>query len=390
MALAGPTSCSDPPRPEYSIHDDVIQIHGNLKMHKRTCRSCSQSPSKMSTQKALILPAALSDFIIASHPIPFPGPGDVLVRNEAVALNPADRHLQKSPMGEKYLTFPTVIGMDFAGVVVKVGDGVTSLQEGDRVVASGYFETERAAFQEYTLAAAKYASKLPTNISFDEAASIPLTMMTAAVGFYQKGAMGAGLRAPWEENGRGHYKGIPILITGGASSVGCFAIQLAKLSGFSPIYTTASPKHTAYLQSLGATHVIDRNEPLDTAAAALSGGEKFTVIMDVVTVADTLCATPHLLAQGGTLVLFRQGVEVQGALPEGAVTKFPWGSPFHPDNAAVGEGLHASLGKLLEDGDIKPNNIEVLPGGLAGIDGGLQRLAAKTVSGLKLVARPRE
>lgn len=177
----------------------------------------------MTSQKALILPAALGDFIIASRPIPVPGPGDVLVRNEAVALNPVDRHLQKTPMGVQYLKFPAIIGIDFAGVVVKVGAGVTSLQEGDRVVASGHLDsTERCAFQEYTVASAKYASKLPTDVSFDEASSIPLTMMTAAVGFYQKGAMGAGLRAPWEDNGRRHYKGTPILITGGASSVGCF------------------------------------------------------------------------------------------------------------------------------------------------------------------------
>ncbi|KZP26059.1 GroES-like protein [Athelia psychrophila] len=331
----------------------------------------------MTTQKALILPAAFSDFIIAPHPIPVPGPGDVLVRNEAVALNPVDRYLQKTPFGEQYLTFPTVIGTDFAGIVVKVGDGVTSLQEGDRVVANGNWGTGRGAFQEYTIATAKYASKLPTNVSFDEAASIPLTMITAAVGFYQKGAMGAGLRAPWEENGRGHYKGIPILITGGASSVGCFAIQLAKLSGFSPIYTTASPKHTVYLQSLGATHVIDRNEPLDVAAAALSG-EKFTVIMDVITAGDSLRTTPLLLAPGGTLVLFRPAVEGLGPLPEGAKTKFVWGSPFHPDNGEVGEGLYGSLGKWLEDGDVKPNKVDILPGGFAGIEGGLQRLEART------------
>lgn len=74
--------------------------------------------------------------------------------------------------------------------------------------------------------------------------------------------------------------------------------------------------------------------------------------MDVVTSPETLLATPLLLAKGGTLVLFRPNA-VPGALPEGATTKFPWGSPFHPDNAEVGEGVHGSLGKWLEDGDVK-------------------------------------
>ncbi|KZP02030.1 hypothetical protein FIBSPDRAFT_942243 [Athelia psychrophila] len=105
-------------------------------------------------QNALILPAAFTDFIIASHPTSVPGPGDGLVRKEAVALNPIDRYLQKTPFGEQCLTFPAVIG------------------------------TDRPCGQEYTVAAAKYASKLPTNVSFDEAASIPLVMISAAVGFY--------------------------------------------------------------------------------------------------------------------------------------------------------------------------------------------------------------
>lgn len=174
------------------------------------------------TQKAYILPAPLSEFTLADQPVPSIGAGDVLVRNEAVALNPVDYYLQKTPFGEQYLKFPAVIGTDFAGIVVKVGEGVTSLKEGDRILANGNWDNARGAFQEYTIAGAKFSSKVPDNVSLDEAATLPLTMITAAIGFYQKEAMGAGLVAPWEENGRGHYKGQSILITGGASSVGNF------------------------------------------------------------------------------------------------------------------------------------------------------------------------
>lgn len=175
---------------------------------------------------AFILPAAYGDFALTPQPIPSPEAGDVLVRNEAIALNPVDYFIQKTHFGEKYRKFPAILGTDFAGVVVKVGEGVTSLKEGDRVLGNGDWDNKRGAFQEYTIAAARFASKIPENLSFDEAASIPLTMMTAAIGFYQKGAMGAGLVAPWEEGGRGHYKGTPILITGGASSVGCYGTSV--------------------------------------------------------------------------------------------------------------------------------------------------------------------
>lgn len=61
---------------------------------------------------------------------------------------------------------------------------------------------ERGAFQEYTIASAAYVFKLPMNVSFDKAASISLTIMTAAFGFYQKGIMDAGLRDPWEKRTR--------------------------------------------------------------------------------------------------------------------------------------------------------------------------------------------
>lgn len=361
------------------------------------------------TQKAFLLLAAYGDFALTPQAIPSLEAGDVLVRNEAIALNPVDYYAQKSPFGEKYLTFPAVIGGDFSGVVVKVGEGVTSLKEGDRVLASGDFNNRRGAYQEYSVAAARFASKIPDNVSFDEAASIPLTMVTAAIGFYQKAAMGAALVAPWEEGGRGHYKGTPILITGGASSVGCYgtsfpsyklalnhlvmhneysAIQLAKLSGFSPIYTTASLKHTAYLESLGATHVIDRN--LDFSDALSDHKGKIPYIMEVVSTGSALHQAPKLLAPGGTLVIYRPALEETLDLPEDAKIKLIFGSPFLPENNAVGEGLYEALGGWLKSGDVRANKVEVLEGGFNGVQEGLDRLAAGKVSGLKLIARPRE
>lgn len=166
------------------------------------------------------------------------------------------------------------------------------------------------------------------------------------------------------------------------------AIQLAKLAGFSPIYTTASLKHTAYLESLGATHIIDRF--LDFSEALSEHKGKIPYIMDIVSLGSELHQAPKLLAPGGTLVIYRAVIEETLDLPEGAKTKFIFGSPFVPENNAIGEGLHEALRGWLESGDMKVNKVEVLEGGFDGIQEGLDRLAAGKVSGLKLIARPRE
>ncbi|KAF7978931.1 hypothetical protein HWV62_44137 [Athelia sp. TMB] len=339
------------------------------------------------TQQALVLPVAKGEFTFSSMPIPSPAPGTVLVRNSAVALNLVEWKMQRTGFLSELMTFPTPLGSDFAGIVVSVGQGVTTLQKGDRVISQGNVNPERAAFQEYTIASAEYTAKVPASVSLDAAATLSMGLVTAATGLYNATTLGAGLRAPWEENGRGYYKGTSILIIGGASSVGCYAIQLAKLSGFAPIYTTASLKHTAYLISLGASHVLDRNQPL--ASVLPNPNEKFSIIYDAISEPDTQRATAALLAPEGTLVLVHAAL-ADLDLTEGKKAKLVFGSVFHPANIAIGTGLFTNLEKYLEDGDITPNRIEVLVGGLKGIVGGLKRLEEGTVSGVKLVVRPGE
>ncbi|KAF8510033.1 hypothetical protein JB92DRAFT_2728841 [Gautieria morchelliformis] len=122
----------------------------------------------------------------------------------------------------------------------------------------GALKNDKATFQEYTTVPAEIIAKIPENISFDQAASIPLAISTAAIGLYNPICnRGAGLIPPWEPTGKDKYKGQGMLIFG-SSSVGQFAIQLARLSGFSPIVVTASLHNSDLAKSLGATHLIDR------------------------------------------------------------------------------------------------------------------------------------
>ncbi|KAI9463862.1 chaperonin 10-like protein [Boletus coccyginus] len=310
---------------------------------------------------------------LGQNEIPEPGPGEVLVRLEANALNPLDVVIQGSGFFE-IEEYPAVLGEEGAGVVKKVGEGVTNLARGDKVFAS---------FQEYCL--------IPPNLSFDQAASISVAFSPFAVATYAQEPLGIALTPPFEEDGLGKYAARPIVIFGGASSVGQQAIQLAKLSGFSPIITTASLHNQELLLSLGATHVIDRklsNAVLVERVRQLTT-TPLTYIFDTVSVKSTQQAAYTLLAPGGTLVVDHPpqvGGDDDGS---GKKVFFVIGSFHSPPNRALGAKFAITLTTWLEKGEIKPNHIEVLPGGLNGVVPGLKRLAAG-VSATKLIIRPPE
>ncbi|KII89444.1 hypothetical protein PLICRDRAFT_53870 [Plicaturopsis crispa FD-325 SS-3] len=340
----------------------------------------------MSTQKALLLKSKQGVFEVGTKEIQKPGPGELLVKIFATALNPVDWKIQA--YGVFIEEFPAVLGTDASGTVEAVGEGVSGFKVGDRVVHQGYFTNDKATFQQYTVVPAEIVAKLPENVSFEEAASVPLGLATAAVGLYNSRDDGAGLEYPWE-SGRGKYAGQSFFVAGGSSSVGQYAIQLAKLSGFSTIVATASPSNTALLTSLGATHVIDRHlspAEITSAVTKITGGP-VNVSYDAISHADTQQTAYDVLAPSGILVLtLPQALkETEG---KSVYVLRVFGNVHVPANRKLGVSLYARLTSLLSDGSIKPNKVEVLPDGLAGIPAGLERLKADKVSGLKLIAQP--
>lgn len=181
-----------------------------------------------------------------------------------------------------------------------------------------------------------------------------------------------GLVPPISSEGRGKYAGNPIVILGGSSSVGqngtlayhllkgatsnidYSAIQLAKLSGFSPIVTTASLKHADYLKSLGATHVIDRSVPASVLASEISsitqnGPIKYAV--DSISEPHTQQNGHDLLAPGGQLAVFGP---VAAKTTEEKDVFLVYGSLRHPPNIELLETFyHDNLEQLLKEGAIK-------------------------------------
>ena len=188
-----------------------------------------------------------------------PGKGEVLIRSKAIAINPVDWKVQET--GWFIDSWPAILGEDVAGEVVEVGDDVTNIKAGDRVMAHSPFLINKvlqaASFQELVLVSAAGVAIIPDNVKFEDATVLPLAISTAAAGLYQsKDQACLGLDLPSHSPEK---SGKTILIWGGSSSVGTAAIQLATASGVTVI-TTCSPRNNDLVTKLGAKP-FDYNSP---------------------------------------------------------------------------------------------------------------------------------
>lgn len=342
------------------------------------------------TQKALLLKAPKGSFELQTIPVPVPKEGEVLVRVDAAALNPVDWKIKEYDFFIKAEEYPALVGTDIAGEVVEVTEGIENVKKGDEVVFQGTYRQadQSSGFQQYSRVSSRTLSKVPSNITIDEAATVPVTLTCAYVGLYCEYPHGLGFKPPTSQEGLGKYAGTPLIVLGGATSVGQYVLQMARASGFSPIITTASPNHEEYLKSLGATHVLDRSlaaGALQTAIVDLTS-VPIKTIYDTVSSPDTQKVAFGLLAPGGQMITTTQKFvestdekKVIGVLGVKA-----------PHTITLLEEMYRNLEGWLKDGTIKPNRLEIIPGGLNGIIDGLQRLKENKVSGLKLVFHPQE
>lgn len=167
----------------------------------------------------------------------------VVVEVKATSINPIDWKLREGYLQQMMdFQFPIILGWDVAGVISEIGEGVTDWKVGDKVFARP--ETTRfGTYAEYTIVDQTLLAKIPENISFEEAAAVPLAGLTAWQGLFNHGKL---------------KKGETVLIHAGAGGVGTYAIQLAKSVG-ARVVTTASEKNHDLLIELGADQVIDYN-----------------------------------------------------------------------------------------------------------------------------------
>ncbi|MGV3465728.1 MAG: NADP-dependent oxidoreductase [Heyndrickxia sp.] len=174
-------------------------------------------------------------------PIPDIKDNQVLVEMKATSINPIDWKLREGYLKEMLpFEFPIILGWDAAGVIKKVGKNVTKFQVGDAIF-SRPATTRFGTYAELTVIDEDLLAKKPENISYEEAASIPLAGLTAWQALFDVAQL---------------QKGEKVLIHAGAGGVGSLAIQLAKEKG-AYVATTASEKNHAFLKELGADEVID-------------------------------------------------------------------------------------------------------------------------------------
>jgi len=193
-------------------------------------------------------PNSLLDVIV---PQPEPHGWDLLVRVKAVSVNPVDTKV-RAPK-EKVETEPKILGWDAAGVVEAVGEEASLFAAGDEVYYAGSI-VRQGCDSEYHLVDERIVGRKPRNLSFEEAAAMPLTTLTAWEALFDR--MGASRRR--EDNSARSF-----LVIAGAGGVGSVAIQIAKrVAGLRVIATASRPETQEWCREMGADEVVDHRRPL--------------------------------------------------------------------------------------------------------------------------------
>jgi zinc-binding alcohol dehydrogenase family protein len=182
------------------------------------------------------------DHTFAEIELPKPAPSghDLLVRVEAISVNPVDYKQRKQATSSK------VLGWDASGIVEAVGPEVSLFKPGDQVYYAGDV-TRAGCNSEFHLVDERIVGRKPSSLGFAEAAALPLTSITAWEAFHDRMKVQAGKR---------------MLIINGAGGVGSIGIQLAKQAGLRVIATASRPESIAWVKELGADEVADHRKPL--------------------------------------------------------------------------------------------------------------------------------
>ncbi|KAL5481118.1 hypothetical protein ACEPAI_10059 [Sanghuangporus weigelae] len=325
---------------------------------------------------------------LQTFPVPSPGPREVLIQNVAVASNPKD---WKMPIFIPNYT--AIEGNDVAGIIVKVGEGVTEYKGGERVAAlsimvsgnkasSNYY----GAYAQYTVAPAATTFPIPDSTSFEEAATLPLAIGTAFIGLFKR------LGIPEEPSGE--LKGI--IINGASSSVGSYAVQLAKRAGLFVIGIAGSSKD--YARSLGADVIVDYREQvgdaLEKALVEASRDRNVQWVYDAVAEKESTIILSRILVKASptgkgkvTFVLPVSDDELK-QIPEGIEYELTRVSTAYEEDKDFSARFYRQIGQwLVASPPFQPNRVKVLPDGLASVPKGLELLKTGKVHGEKLVYR---
>ena len=262
---------------------------------------------------------------------PTPKANEVLVKVVATAVNQADNHLLSG-----MLRFSTgllkpkhqILGSDIAGLVEAVGPDVTQFQVGDAVFGdtSGH---SRGGFAEYVAAPESALALKPTNVTFEQAAAVPMTAVTALQGLRDKGRIQPGQQ---------------VLINGASGGVGTFAVQIAKALG-GEVTAVVSVRKTEMVRAIGADHVVDYTQKDFTQT-----GQQYDLIFDTVGNRSVAEYARTLKSQGiFVTTTFLPALVFRGRWPSRGMSKKMVNMMAKPNQEDL-----VFMAELLETGKVKP------------------------------------
>lgn len=191
-----------------------------------------------------------------------PSANEIVIQTKAMAINPADVHIQK--MGILITDYPAILGCDVAGEVVEVHPSLADVYSvGDRVISSTNCVERKdgtycySGFQEYVVLKAPKIAKIPKDVEYKDAVVLPLGVQTAASCMFHEASLG--LKAPTMDTTK-PGTGQTVLVWGGSSSVGSCAVQMLAQAGYEVVAVTSTKNHDL-VKSLGASVCFDQADP---------------------------------------------------------------------------------------------------------------------------------
>lgn len=326
---------------------------------------------------------------IRDTPQPKPGPKQVVIKVVVSGSNPKD---WKVP---KFLPNPVNQGDDIAGYVHEIGSDVFEFKPGDRVAAFHEMLKPYGSYGEYAVAEQHATFHIPATTSFEEVSTIPLAAMTAAIGLFHHDQLA--LPAPWSPA----KQPIPLVVYGASSAVGSYAVQLAQRANIHPLIAVAgkAASHVEKMidRSKGDSIVDYRDNDVPGAIRKALGSEH----------ADSLYYAYDAVSEKNSYIHLGEALAKSPAKQTGNAAKITLVLPGRPydDLAAHVEKHITSVGEShkgavdfayvyfrliargLQEGWFKPQPHEVIPGGLEGVQKGLENLRDGKASAIKYVFR---
>ncbi|HEX3005207.1 MAG TPA: zinc-dependent alcohol dehydrogenase family protein [Angustibacter sp.] len=225
------------------------------------------STSHPTVMRAQLLTAVEEPLRLTELPVPAPRHREVLVRIAAAGLNPLDAKIAAGEAAHARVTTPAVLGLDAAGVVVATGPGVDTFRPGDEVYGMiGGVGGVQGSLAEYAAVDVGLLAHKPAQWSMEEAAVLPLSVITAWEGLVDRAGVGPG-----------HT----VLIHGGAGGVGHVAVQVALAAG-ARVWATGTDGQAETLRGLGAVPIDYETTPVEKYVAERTGDEGFDIVYDTV------------------------------------------------------------------------------------------------------------